>query len=606
MYRSLHTILSLLLLWASLSPLSAAGRGGVAAIPSVIDVSEFGALGAITAPHGRLSRIVADAAATSDTWNENAVTFARGYVAGRGGSSSESFDVRRTSTDSLGQVHIRMTQSIAGLPVVGAELIVHADAKTGNVIGVNGRFASGRNLPRQAKVGAGAAVDHAAGEYGIDANLVIGVPELTYIIDANESVRLAWTNLVSYIDEDGDQVDRIYADALTGESIARHPQIRHIKSRSVYTCNNTITLPGTLMFVEGGSGSTTDPVALNVYANAGLAYDYWWQKHGRDSYNNAGAIIKSNIHYGSSSGQAAWTSSGMIFGDGGSAGFNQPLGNALDVVGHELTHGVVASTAGLPYVNEPGALDESFADCFGAATEAKVDGLNDNVWKIAEDVRSSPLRSLKTPFTYGGTDYYPNRYVGSNDNGGVHTNSGVQNLAFYLLAQGGSHPRSITTTSVTGIGLSAAEQIFYRALDVYTTTTTTYRTIRDHTRQAAADLYGTGSSQHTSMTNAWIAVGNDWNDYADTISTAGNSWTVAHTTGYSGYHTAYLAGPWASDYDLYLERWNGSAWIVMAEGTSPRQNESIEYSAALAGQYRWRVHAYGGTGAFTLKTNQTK
>lgn len=587
-------------------PCLAAGRGRAIDPASVVDVSEFGTIGKLTVPGVGFRRVGAELAVAHDAWSESGVMFAHGYVTRRGGSGRETLNARRTSTDNLGQVHIRMTQSIAGLPVVGAELIVHADAKTGNVIGVNGRFASDRNLPRQAKAGAGAAIDHAAGEYGIDANLVIGVPELTYIIDANEDVRLAWTNLVSYVDEEGEQLDRIYADASTGGPIARHPQIRRTKSRSVYTCNNTVTLPGTLMFVEGQSGSTTDQVALNVYANAGHAYDYWSQKHGRDSYNNAGAVIKSNIHYGSSSGQAAWTSSGMIFGDGGSGGFNQPLGNALDVVGHELTHGVVASTAGLPYVDEPGALDESFADCFGAATEAKVDGLNDNVWKIAEDVRSSPLRSLKTPFTYGGTDYYPDRYVGSNDNGGVHSNSGVQNLAFYLLSQGGSHPRSITTTSVTGIGLSAAEQIFYRALDVYTTAASTFRTVRDHTRQAAADLYGSSSTQYTSMTNAWIAVGNEWNDYANTISTAGNSWTVAHTPNYSGYHTAYLIGPWASDYDLYLERFDGTTWVVMAEGTTPGTKESIQYSASLSGQYRWRVHAYAGTGAFTLKTNQPK
>ena len=132
-----------------------------------VDVSEFGALGTLTIPRGGPRRIAADVAGLRVRLGGGGVIFVGGYVASRGGSSSESFEARHTSTDSLGQVHVRMTQSIAGLPVVGAELIVHADAKTGNVLGVNGRFAPDRDLPRQATVGAGAAIDYAAGAYGM-------------------------------------------------------------------------------------------------------------------------------------------------------------------------------------------------------------------------------------------------------------------------------------------------------------------------------------------------------------------------------------------------------------------------------------------------------
>jgi vibriolysin len=501
-----------------------------------------------------------------------------------------------------------MQQSIAGLPVVGGELIVHADTRTGKAIGVNGRFAADRGLPREADVNAGAAIEFAAGEYGIGSFLVTGVPELTYIVAEDDSVRLAWTNLVHYTDDDGEeQIDRIFADARTGTAVARHPQIHRAKNRRTYTCSNGTTLPGTLLITEGGSSS--DSVAQAAHTNAGITYDYYELRHNRDSYNNAGATLHSSVHYSTNYDNAFWNGSQMVYGDGDGTTFS-PLARSLDVVAHELTHAVTSSTAGLVYQNESGALNEGMSDVFGAATEAYSDGsITSSVWKIGDEIYTpgtgDALRYMHDPTLGGDYDYYPTRYVGSSDSGGVHWNSGIQNLAFYLLVQGGTHPRGKTSTSVTGIGMSAAERIFYRALDVYSTSSTNFRVMRNYTMQAASDLFGSTSTQRTQVGNAWTAVGNDWAQASASLSSGGNNYGANVVTMTTGYLTGQLFGPSGTDYDLYLQKWNGSSWTQVASGATASANETVQYNGT-AGTYRWRVHAYSGSGTFNLYANRPR
>ncbi len=192
---------------------------------------------------------------------DGAVTFARGYAGLRGAAGSEDFSPRMSQRDELGQVHVRLNQSIAGLPVVGAELIVHVDEASGEVRGVNGRFAADRGLPRAARVGAGAAIENAAAAYGIAGYQVTGAPELTYIATEDGEVRLAWTNVIEYVDDEGDQRDRVFADAVTGDAVDRHPLYHRAKSRRTYTCNNGTTLPGTLLLSEGGSSTVVSALA---------------------------------------------------------------------------------------------------------------------------------------------------------------------------------------------------------------------------------------------------------------------------------------------------------------------------------------------------------
>ena len=586
--KSVVLFTAVLMLVAGALDAAPVGRGRDASVVEAFDFGNLGQFGRGASP-------------------EAARTFALQYAATRGAAGSEDFTSGRTQRDELGQLHIRLSQTIAGLAVVGAELIVHVEEASGKVIGVNGRFAADRGLPRAARVGAGAAIENAAADFGITDFQVVGVPELTYVATDRGTVHLAWTNVIEYTSEEGEERDRIFADAITGEGVDRHPLIHRAKYRKTYTCNNGTSLPGTLLFNEGGSSS--DTTAMAAYNNAGKTYDYYWLKHNRDSYNNAGATLHSSVHYSTNYNNAFWNGSQMVYGDGDGTTF-APLARSLDVVAHELTHAVTGSTAGLVYKNESGALNEGMSDVFAAATETYSDGgINADVWKIGDEVYTpgtsgDALRYMNDPAKGGDYDYYPTRYVGTSDNGGVHWNSGIQNLAFYLLVSGGTHPRSKTSTSVTAIGMSAAEKIYYRALDVYTTSSTNFRVMRDYTLRAASDLYGSTSTQYAQVGNSWTAVGNAWTRYSTSISTSGsNSYTASYSTSTTGYHTGQLFGPSGTDFDLYLQKWNGSSWSNVASGATASNNETVQYSGT-SGTYRWRVHSYSGTGTYNLYGNR--
>lgn len=583
---------SLVALTLSGTSLFAQGRSKAA---GSVHTSEFGDLGRLNVANG-------DVKGASKA-------FARGYMARFGAAGSEDFNPRWSVTDELGQVHVRLSQTVNGLPVVGAELIVHSDAATSVVRGVNGEFAPDAGLPRAAKVRSTDAVANAAKAFGLSGWKPTGDASLTYIITEDGTTHLAWSADVAYVNEQGDQLDRVFTDAVTGEALARHPQLYYAKYRKTYTASNGTTLPGTLLSNEGTR--PTDTAAAAAYDNGGLTYDYYFNRHGRDSYDNAGASLVQTVHYSTNYNNAYWNGTQMVYGDGDGVQFTS-LSKSLDVCAHELTHAVTERTAGLVYKDESGGLNEAMSDIFGTSTEAYARPTSWN-WMIGEDVYTpatagDALRYMNDPAKAGDKDYYPTRYIGTSDNGGVHTNSGVANLAYQLLVSGGTHPRATTSTAVTGIGFAAAEKIFYRALTVYATSSTNYRLMRNYTLQAATDLYGSTSQQYTSVGNAWTAVGDSWTKYSASLASGGSSLQPSgtyYTTTTTGYQTGQLFGPAGTDFDLYLQKWNGTAWANVASAATAATNETVQYSGA-AGYYRWNVVSYSGTGTFSLYTNTPK
>ncbi|MEL6134889.1 MAG: M4 family metallopeptidase, partial [Bacteroidota bacterium] len=176
-----------------------------------------------------------------------------------------------------------------------------------------------------------------------------------------------------------------------------------------------------------------DDAAYDAHWGAEQTYDYFLSVMGRDSYDGQGSDVVSYIHYDSSLFNAFWNGIAMTFGDGN----GNPL-TGLDVVAHEFTHGVTGNSAGLFYVNESGALNESFSDIFGNAIEYFADPTSAS-WLINE-ATGSPFRNMLNPNQYGHPSFYKGDdwYNGTADNGGVHLNSGVQNRWFTLLVEGGS------------------------------------------------------------------------------------------------------------------------------------------------------------------------
>ena len=209
----------------------------------------------------------------------------------------------------------------------------------------------------------------------------------------------------------------------------------------------------------------------------------------------------------------------MVYGEGLPVGLTVSgqrvnyFSGALDIVGHELTHGVTDFTSQLIYENEPGALNESFSDMMGTAIEFFFEpagsGSQHADYLIGEDVITpGGVRSLADPAAYGQPDHYSKRITTTDDNGGVHTNSGIGNQAYYLAIEGGTNRTS--GLSVQGVGAANREQIekvMYRAFTQLMPANATYSVARSATIQAARDLYGAGSAAERAITQAWTAVG---------------------------------------------------------------------------------------------------
>ena len=249
--------------------------------------------------------------------------------------------------------------------------------------------------------------------------------------------------------------------------------------------------------------------AVQAHWGAESTHKYYLQNHSRDSYNGSGAIIKSYVSYSSNYVNAFWDGSRMTYGDGNGTSYGPLV--ALDIVGHEITHGVVEYTANLVYSYESGALNESFADIFGESVENFATGTND--WYMGTDIGiggSGALRSMSNPNAFGDPDTYQgtNWHTASSDNGGVHINSGVQNKWFYILTTGESGTNDVGSSySVSGIGMTKAAAIAYRNLSVYLSRNSQYSDARAGAIQSAIDLYGADSPEVIATTDAWYAVG---------------------------------------------------------------------------------------------------
>jgi bacillolysin len=299
-----------------------------------------------------------------------------------------------------------------------------------------------------------------------------------------------------------------------------------------YNCKKGNSYTAATDFIDGDNNWTAaeynnanfDNVAGDAHFGAQATYDYWKTIHNRNSYDNAGAKIKSYVHYDDTPSTTAgyenayWNGSVMTYGDGAST--FKPL-TSLDVCGHEIGHAVCEKTANLTYSAESGALNEGFSDCWGASIEkytADLLGLTGkSTWDIGEEIMRAggALRSMSNPNQYGQPAYYKgSRWVSttntaaSNDYGGVHTNSGVLNYWYYLVSVGKSGTNEVGNAySVTGLGLSDAAKILYRTESVYLSASSNYANARTYSIQAATDLFGATSTQTQAVTNAWYAVG---------------------------------------------------------------------------------------------------
>jgi Zn-dependent metalloprotease len=281
----------------------------------------------------------------------------------------------------------------------------------------------------------------------------------------------------------------------------------------------------------------TDGANVDAHVYLGWTYDYYFKRFNRRSLDDRDTPILGVTHpisrldgvrffdiFDEFVVNAFWCSQcgafgAMVFGEGLPPGFTlggqyyDYLAGGLDVVAHELTHGLTNYSSRLIYLNESGALNESFSDVLGTSAEFFYQlpgtGLRQADYTIGEDVvRPGGFRSMSNPVSFGDPDHYSRRFTGTADNGGVHTNSAIPNQAFYLAIESGTNRTS--GLAVQGVGPANREQIekvFYRAFVFMLPSNATFSMARAATIQAARDLYGVGSAAERAVTQAWTAVG---------------------------------------------------------------------------------------------------
>jgi len=268
-------------------------------------------------------------------------------------------------------------------------------------------------------------------------------------------------------------------------------------------------LPGTLVRKEGGRRSQ-DTAVNEAYTHSGHTYDFYKRTFGRNSLDDRGMALVSSVHVGRRFNNAFWNGQQMAYGDGDGRLFTR-FTRSLDVVGHELSHGVITHTSNLEYRGESGALNEHFADVMGVLVRQwrKKQEAKEADWTVGADImgHETTARSLRT-FTaepafendpWLGTDPQPkhlrDKYRGSEDYGGVHINSGIPNHAFYLVA-----------TALAGRAWERAGLIWYKTL-LALTSTSRFASMVAMTDQVAAAEFGYGSLEHKAVQNAWKRTG---------------------------------------------------------------------------------------------------
>jgi Zn-dependent metalloprotease len=284
--------------------------------------------------------------------------------------------------------------------------------------------------------------------------------------------------------------------------------------RTIFDCRHgTVLSAAVVARTENGSASADDSVN-RAFNGLGSTRDFYREVLNRNSIDGSGMRLDGDVHYDRSYNNAFWNGQKMVFGDGDGIIFTD-FTSSLDVIGHELTHGVTEHAAGLEYHNQSGALNESISDVFGSLVKQWVHNQTADQadWLIGPEVftpgiDADALRSMKAPGTaYNNPDFgkdpqpdHMSRYMQLPDNddgdfGGVHINSGIPNKAFYLAAIG-----------IGGFAWEAPGHIWYEALKA-SSPTTDFQAFADGTYAKADQLYGKGSAQQQAVLAAWREVG---------------------------------------------------------------------------------------------------
>jgi len=468
-----------------------------------------------------------------------------------------------------GRSHERLDQYHQGVRVFGGELV--RQAAGGQTVSVIGSLYAGIRLDVEPAIGPGEAaavvetltgvargpepapelvvLPKDDGGYALAYRLRVLTPEdlSVFFIDAGTGgIVLRYSDLQTTVGT-GQGVHNDTKKVSTTARNGTYLAIDAMRPPAIYTYDLKGNLARTQAYLNGmltlndsdvaadADNDWTDTAAVDAHAYAGWTYDYLYKRFNRLGLDNRNLTMTSLVHPVRRDDWASAPSSVlnlyylnafyagggiMVYGEGLPPGVTMGgrqwnyFSGALDVVAHELAHGVTDFTSNLIYRNESGALNEAFSDIIGASVEFYYQQAGSGYLKadylVGEDLTapSGAFRSMADPQAYDDPDHYSRRYTGSADNGGVHSNSGIANHAFYLAIEGGVNRTS--SLAVQGVGAANREKIekaFYRGFTQLLPANATFAMARVATLQAARDLYGAGSDVERAIEQAWTAVG---------------------------------------------------------------------------------------------------
>ncbi|WP_031028884.1 M4 family metallopeptidase [Streptomyces sp. NRRL WC-3725] len=466
--------------------------------------------------------------------------------------TQEKLVVKDVVKDADGTLHTRYERTYGGLPVLGGDLVVTTagSGKTMDVIrATNATLKVAGLTPAVSKAAAEQQAVRRAKALGGTKSAADSVRKVIWA--ASGKPVLAYETVVGGLQDDGTPNQlHVISDAATGKKLFEYQGVKNgigntqysgqvtlttTQSGSTYTLtdgargghktynlNRGTSGTGTLFSQTSdtwGNGTTSNAATAGADAHYGAAvtWDFYKSAFGRSGIRNDGVGAYSRVHYGNSYVNAFWDDSCfcMTYGDG--SGNAKPL-TAIDVAGHEMSHGVTSNTADLNYSGESGGLNEATSDIMGTGVKFYANNSSDvGDYLIGEKIdingNGTPLRYMDKPSKDGASKDSWYSGIGGVD---VHYSSGPANHFFYLLSEG-SGAKVINGVSynsptadglpVTGIGRDKALQIWYRALTTKWTSTTNYAGARTGTLAAAGELYGTTSAEYKAVQDAWAGVG---------------------------------------------------------------------------------------------------
>lgn len=542
---------------------------------------------------------------------------------------------RATTKDRMGREHVQLEQRYQGVPVWGASIVGHWSPEQG-LYAINGRYQPSPDYITEVEpsIAPELAIDLAVGDLELHRAIEPLRPRVRDLLNyrgpraelylwsarLEELVRLTW---VVEIRPNLHERWRYFVEARTGEILDRYqasPSDGPAVGSGVDLHGNTVDLhtyeyeglfflidvsregfdpetwEGTLetldadfmdidadkYYVVSSDNVFTDPVAVSSHANMARTYEYFLENHGRAGIVGDGSTVFSLIHVtenGQPMDNAYWSNPIMAYGDGGDA--FSPFAGALDIAAHEMTHGIIEHTVALEYRYQSGALNESFADIFGAMVD-------DDDWQLGEDIvnkahyPSGAMRDLRDPHNGdepGGHGWQPahmDEYQEldlEEDYGGVHVNSGIPNRAAYLVAE--------------AIGRAKTAQIYYRILEArYLAPRSQFIDCRLAAEAAARDLFGDGSPEVAAVSSAYDAVGITVEEtpegpLVDVAADPGEQWVAIVAAELDGDNSPWLVKPTSDP----LEGRDGWEHIFRLTTTQVFAGTGRAISAPVNGEY---------------------